>query len=255
MKKQFVTLDIAKSLKYIGFNEPCLAYYTTGSNVTLDENGEETNFVLLSRKLRGELVGHGSVKNSLFVWLKSNDKSAGELHTLSNSITAPLWQQVIDWFIEKHGIQCSYGSTSETNDEVGYTVIKLFKGGYNRVCADLKMNCRCEAREQAILKAIEIVEKKLRDESANFGNLLYKPSIKLNIFRKDLYEYDKPIDRTRKRLMQMADMGMEETGFASFGVRDIMSGLYIEMVWSYDDEKWDDYINWVKELVIEKTNV
>lgn len=247
MKKQFVTLEIAKSLKYIGFDEPCLAYYTTGSNVTLDENGEDTNFVLLSRKLRGELVGHGSVKNSLFVWLKSNGKSAGELHTLSNSIAAPLWQQVIDWFREIHDIDI------RVNPCIGHTE----KGNVKEYIVNMKLHAYStypEAREQGILDAIKSVEEKLKDESTNFGNLLYQPSIKLNIFRKDLYEYDKPIDRTRKRLIQMADMGMEEIGFASFGVCDIMSGLYVEYIWSYDDEKWDDYINWVKELVIEKTN-
>lgn len=252
MKKQFVTLDIAKSLKYIGFDEPCLAYYTTGSNVTLDENGEDTNFVLLSRKLRGELVGHGSIKNSLFVWLKSNGKSSGELHTLSNSIAAPLWQQIIDWFREIHNIivEANCLEYATVNHEFSANIVE-----FKSISSYDIFKSYPDARKQSIEKAIEIVEKMLRDESANFGNLLYQPSIKLNIFRKDLYEYDKPIDRTRKRLMQMADMGMEEIGFASFGVRDIMSGLYVEYIWSYDDEKWEDYINWVKELVIEKTNV
>lgn len=54
--------------------------------------------------------------------------------------------------------------------------------------------------------------------------------------------------RTRKRLQQIKDLGMEETGNASFGIPDLMSGLYIEMVWSHSDEQWDRYIEWVKDM-------
>jgi hypothetical protein len=66
------------------------------------------------------------------------------------------------------------------------------------------------------------------------------------------YEYDKSRERTRNRLIQMAELGMEEIGHASFGVKDIMSGLYIEMVWSYSDESFEDYLSWVKEMISKK---
>lgn len=51
-----------------------------------------------------------------------------------------------------------------------------------------------------------------------------------DIEREDLYEYNKPKERTRKRLTEMAECGMEETGIASFGYKGVMSGLYIEKV-------------------------
>ena len=95
MREQFATQEIATRLKELGFDESCLAYYTTRNDVTLDKDGNKTNFALLSRKVRGELAGHGSCKNSLFNWLKENDKTSGELYTLSNSVAAPLWLQVL----------------------------------------------------------------------------------------------------------------------------------------------------------------
>ncbi len=73
---------------------------------------------------------------------------------------------------------------------------------------------------------------------------------KFNIDDKDLYHWDKSRkDRTRKRLIEMAELGMENLGVASFGINGIMSGLYIERVWSYSDEDWNDYMDWVKSLI------
>lgn len=66
------------------------------------------------------------------------------------------------------------------------------------------------------------------------------------------YEYNKPKDRTEKRLKEMSELGMEEVGFGQFGIKGLMSGLYIEMVWSYSDEDFDSYLNWVKELISKK---
>jgi len=72
---------------------------------------------------------------------------------------------------------------------------------------------------------------------------------KIDIDRKDLYEFDKPTERTRKRLIELDKIGMTEVDAAQFGVKNIMSGLYIEMVWHYNDQQWDDYIQWAKDLI------
>lgn len=61
-------------------------------------------------------------------------------------------------------------------------------------------------------------------------------------------------ERTRTRLQQIVDMGMIETGTASFGIKHVMSGLYIERVWHHTDEQWDDYIKWVHELMVKHIN-
>ena len=61
---------------------------------------------------------------------------------------------------------------------------------------------------------------------------------KFDINRTDLYRHDEPehFERTKKRLTEISECGMEETGIASFGYEGVMSGLYIEKVWSYSDD-------------------
>lgn len=69
--------------------------------------------------------------------------------------------------------------------------------------------------------------------------------------RKDFYRYKRPDleERTKNRLTQISEIGMTEVGTAEFGVKGIMSGLYIERVWDYDDKNWDEYIEWAKDLI------
>lgn len=77
---------------------------------------------------------------------------------------------------------------------------------------------------------------------------------KININRKDLYFHhdSEHEDRTRNRLIEISKLGMEEVGIAEFGIRGIMSGLYIEKVWRYGNKDWNEYIDWVKSLIEEK---
>jgi len=60
--------------------------------------------------------------------------------------------------------------------------------------------------------------------------------------------------RTTERLNQLIDMGCTETGVASFGVEGVVSGLYIEKVWSYSKEDWDSYIEWMQSVIDKKKN-
>jgi hypothetical protein len=79
---------------------------------------------------------------------------------------------------------------------------------------------------------------------------------KFNVDRKDFYEYDQPAAinvRTRERLVEIADIGMEEVMTAEFGYKGIMSGLYLEKVWSYSNKDWKDYIDWAKGLINERS--
>ncbi len=107
MKHLFVPYEIAKLLRKKAFDEPCLAnYYKESSKMGNlvpyrgypDEGDEDTNF---STSLNSE-----SPSNT---W-----------------IAAPLYQQVIDWFREKHGIHIrvdfgSFGSgKTPTEIEFGY---------------------------------------------------------------------------------------------------------------------------------------
>lgn len=81
-----------------------------------------------------------------------------------------------------------------------------------------------------------------------------KATYNFDVNRSDLYQYKKPEfkKRTESRLIRMAELGMSETGIASFGITNIMSGLYIEIVWHYSEKEFDDYIKWVQDLINEK---
>jgi len=45
---------------------------------------------------------------------------------------------------------------------------------------------------------------------------------------------------------------MCKVGLGEFGYPDIMSGLYIEYVWSDSDKVFNDYMNWAKNLIKEQ---
>ena len=74
----------------------------------------------------------------------------------------------------------------------------------------------------------------------------------ININREDLYEYDPKRARTKRRLKQMKDMGLVEVGIAEFGVEGVVSGLYIEKVWNYEDEKFQNYLAWMQSVIDRK---
>lgn len=79
---------------------------------------------------------------------------------------------------------------------------------------------------------------------------------KFDIDRSDFYDHGKPElkERTRKRLAEIAECGMSEVGIAQFGYSGVMSGLYIEKVWSYSDQGFRDYMDWAKGLIEKSLN-
>jgi hypothetical protein len=44
-------------------------------------------------------------------------------------------------------------------------------------------------------------------------------------------------------------------GIAQFGYKGVMSGLYIEKVWSYSDADFKGYMDWAKGLIAKSLNV
>src|ERR1039457_228403 len=82
MTKLFVPYKLAEDLKKIGFDEPCLAMYS-------DENLDMWLQDQYDLRSEGEEDGF-QFKNSDY-----DD---------SRYVAAPLYQQVIDWFYEKHNI-------------------------------------------------------------------------------------------------------------------------------------------------------
>ena len=123
MQKQFVTYETALKLKEIGFDEPCLGRFV-GENTFILDSGE------LSQKQ----------------------------NTTTYAPLSPLWQQVIDWFREKHNIHISIPNYYD-----GWSIdIRGFKQNINLEYHSEPGICLenyYEAREQAILKVIELCQK------------------------------------------------------------------------------------------------
>lgn len=148
IEKQFVTYKIALALKELGFDEPCIAIYRDGWNdfgVTLISDGIKIK---------------GTQSNTLYY------KSDKEMICL-----APLYQQAIDWFREKHNIHIEIELTDNTmqfyyqycivdsknrehhDEDMIDQATRIYN--YNE-----KFNTFYEAREQAILKLIELCQAK-----------------------------------------------------------------------------------------------
>ena len=70
----------------------------------------------------------------------------------------------------------------------------------------------------------------------------------INIDDKTYYSSHLNNDRTRKRLIEIKEIGMTNCGYGQFGLDGRVSGLYIEKVWGFDKEEWRNYIGWVKSF-------
>ena len=122
MNEQFVTYEIALKLKEIGFNEPCFARFNKG------------NFQM----------------NKLGDWYKHN---SGEID--KSYLSASLWQQVIDWFRINH----NYDIWIEHYNKDDTYIFQCPQWNSTKILGYFKTYE--EAREKAILKAIEIVKRHL----------------------------------------------------------------------------------------------
>lgn len=80
--------------------------------------------------------------------------------------------------------------------------------------------------------------------------------MQIDVNNDNYYAYDKPEikSRTLRRLKRIKRAGMTEVGHGQFGYSGIMSGLYIEMVWNYSDDNFNDYMNWAEGLIRRKLN-
>ena len=131
MEKQFVSHSIALQLEELGFDEECLAYFN-------------------------------EVKPDVFYIDFFEDEDS------LSSIKAPLWQQAIDFFREKFGINICINC-------VNYRQGNQFEGSLSKVTTQEMLDNNDfskyihltdlyatyeEAREQAILKAVELCKNK-----------------------------------------------------------------------------------------------
>ena len=89
MEKEFINYSQARSLKELGFNEPCIAFY----NVRV-------------------LTFHTHGINPYFIFKKNSD--------LWDSCSAPLKQQVFRWFREKYNIDSHIEKYISSEDAIEY---------------------------------------------------------------------------------------------------------------------------------------
>ena len=137
MKKQFVTYEIALKLKELGFDEECLGYYTINN------------------------------KGLLYPYNKSK-----YINRKDFLCVAPLWQQVTDWFLSQYNIWIIVDTSLikfYKNDELQPSKFQFVIEDLNNRDADYMFHSADEelfyfdyydAREQAILKAIELCQNK-----------------------------------------------------------------------------------------------
>ena len=127
MKEQFVTYEIALALKELGFDEECFGYYS--------EQHDKTKIL----------------------YLYQEEDYFDEIR-----LEAPLWQQIIDWLRETYKINILIVPIYSSENLKGYVfnfglitmdnLSEVFKNG--------KFETFYKAREQAILKAVELCQKK-----------------------------------------------------------------------------------------------
>ena len=136
MEEQFVSYEIALKLKELGFDECCLAVYF---------------------KDKFQLIKGFNINNV-------------DLHVANemDAILAPLWSQVIDWFLINYNIWISVDTSLikfYKDDELQSPKFQFIIEDLNNRDADYMFHSADEdlfyfdykeAREQAILKAIEL---------------------------------------------------------------------------------------------------
>jgi len=137
----FVTRDIALKLKVIGFDEPCFAFFTSSGNLRYNLILENDNPKLYSNS---------------------------EINVL-DYCSAPLWDQVIDWFIRIRNIHIEVELTDTTSEYCfEYCIVTSNDRDWNdEDCTDsakrhydwgLKFDKRYDCLKAGVLKSIEIIK-------------------------------------------------------------------------------------------------
>jgi hypothetical protein len=138
MESQFVPYPIALDLKELGFDEPCFGYFNE------------------KRMLMQFLHNVFYNKNSEIAYARNIKYLFRKEAVYKLMCTAPLWQQVIDWFEQKHEIYLTE-IPIYINRAIGDCGLDSWT---NNLEKNKEYATRYEARKAAILMAIEIVKDK-----------------------------------------------------------------------------------------------
>lgn len=128
MKEQFVTYEIASKLKELGFDDECFGYYCN--------------------------------KTSHHLYLECNYKEVTDKinNPYTDIIKAPLWQQAIDFFREKHNIIIEvWFDYTQININEFLWIYEIYVNNNQHDHDGSWYDNFNECREFAILKAIELL--------------------------------------------------------------------------------------------------
>ncbi|GIZ15524.1 hypothetical protein [Capnocytophaga catalasegens] len=129
LKDIFVSYEIAEKLKEIGFDQECLFYYSYPEKIhCLTHNKTEQTSVLDIEE----------------IWAHNTNESEEPF------CSAPTYEQVFKWFREKRLFSIVY----MTENKNGYEIEIEYENKH--ICINLFNETYKQAREQLILKLIEI---------------------------------------------------------------------------------------------------
>lgn len=116
MRAQFCTYEISLKLKKLGFNEECFGFFESKTSV-------------------------------IYPFMNHNEK---------NAISAPLWQQCLDWLREKYGLYVYFKPDKPNNiGDVEFVIEKHWPDKV--ICREICMTYE-HAREDGILKALTLIK-------------------------------------------------------------------------------------------------
>ena len=144
MEKEFVTYEIALKLKELGFDELCLGYFN-----------EKKQFLLSHPSNDGKIIPDYYRNSRSEFWLSQIFSRKSKK---INICTAPLYQQVIDWFREKHDFNIEILRLKEDREK--YWGCITTKELYPEYLDFSDGNDYYTTKEKTILKAIEIIKNK-----------------------------------------------------------------------------------------------
>lgn len=146
MKELFLPYNLSLALKEIGFDEPCISFY-----YWYDKK---------EWRLNQEVMPHSFWQNSWFtkeVWAASMYKQKDK--DFIGNVAAPLYDQVIEWFIEKHNTFINISpSIHHIDGEIDGFFMTLC--GSNHYDNNDTYAERHEALNAGIQKAIELIKQK-----------------------------------------------------------------------------------------------
>jgi hypothetical protein len=130
MEEHFVNYNQALALKELGFDEPCIAFYSK-QLLTFHTHGIDPHFIF---KRNTELWG---------------------------SPSAPLKSQVFKWFRDKHGLYSSYGTTNDFDEKINGYVISVFNDGVRKkLHINWEVGTYEETESECIDRLISIIKEK-----------------------------------------------------------------------------------------------